>query len=471
MKTCQLTFLAPATMAAIGVVLLLLWTSLAPSSQFAVRAPGEDGTPLTALGGDERELVAGRPVAGPGLPMEVVGDWPGFRGPRRDAICEAGVSLVRQLPPGGLPVLWQVDLEGGYAGAAVRNGRVFVLDYDREAQADTLRCLSLGDGREIWRNSYPVSISPNHGITRTVPAVHQDAVITIGPRCHVACWDLDTGQNRWLFSMVQRFGSQERQWYTGQCPLIDGDRVILAPCGPDSLLVALDYRTGDEIWRTPNPRGWQMTHSSVMPVEFAGQRMYVYCGTGGTVGVSAEDGRLLWDETSWRENFATSPSPLALPEGRIFLSSGYDAVGAMWLQLKQQGTAIVAEAAGQLDRREFNSEQQTPVFYQGHVYGIRKYRGGQFVCLDLQGKELWNSGQDKFGHGPYLIADNMLLIFGEGGVLVAAEATAEAYRPLWRMAVYDPGHEAWGPMAIASGLLIVRDMTRMTCLDLRRVGQ
>jgi outer membrane protein assembly factor BamB len=271
--------------------------------------------------------------------------------------------------------------------------------------------------------------------------------------------------------MVQRFGSQERQWYTGQCPLIDGDRVILAPCGPDSLLVALDYRTGDEIWRTPNPRGWQMTHSSVMPVEFAGQRMYVYCGTGGTVGVSAEDGRLLWDETSWRENFATSPSPLALPEGRIFLSSGYDAVGAMWLQLKQQGTAIVAEAAGQLDRREFNSEQQTPVFYQGHVYGIRKYRGGQFVCLDLQGKELWNSGQDKFGHGPYLIADNMLLIFGEGGVLVAAEATAEAYRPLWRMAVYDPGHEAWGPMAIASGLLIVRDMTRMTCLDLRRVGQ
>jgi outer membrane protein assembly factor BamB len=470
MKTSHLTSIVPALLAFVGVVLLILWTSMAPSSQFAVRVPGLDDTPRTAAASDERELVAGQPISGPGIALDVTCDWPGFRGPRRDAICEAGAPLIRQLPPGGPPVLWQVDVEEGFAGAAVRSGRVFVLDYDKQAQADTLRCLSLSDGREIWRNSYPVSISPNHGITRTVPALHDDVVVTIGPRCHVAGWDMETGRNRWLFSMVQRYGSEERQWYTGQCPLVDGDRVILAPCGPDSLLVALDYRTGEEIWRTPNPRGWKMTHSSVMPVEFAGQRMYVYCGTGGTAGVSAEDGRLLWDETSWTESFATSPSPLAVPDGRIFLSSGYDVVGAMWLQLKQQGDSIVAEAAGKLDRKQFNSEQQTPIFYQGHLYGIRKFRGGQFVCLDLQGNEIWNSGQDKFGHGPYVIADGLLLIFGDDGVLVAAEATPEAYRPLWRLAVYDKGHEAWGPLAIASGRLILRDMTRMTCLDLRRTG-
>jgi len=470
MKISHLTSIVPASMAIVGVVLLVLWTSMAPSSQFAVREPGLDNTPQAAVDSDARELVAGQPVAGPGIALDVMCDWPGFRGPRRDAISEEGTPLVRKVPPGGPPVLWQVDVEEGYAGAVVRNGRVFVLDYDKQAQTDTLRCLSLGDGREIWRNGYPVTISPNHGITRTVPALLGDAVITIGPRCHVACWDMETGQNRWLFSMVERYGSEERQWYTGQCPLVDGGRVILAPCGRDSLLVALDAATGEDLWRTPNPRGWKMTHSSVMPVEFAGQRMYVYCGTGGTAGVSAEDGRLMWDETSWTESFATSPSPLAVSDGRIFLSSGYDAVGAMWLQLKQQGDSIVAEAAGKLDRKQFNSEQQTPIFYQGHLYGIRKFRGGQFVCLDLQGNEIWNSGQDKFGHGPYMIADDMLLIFGDNGMLVAAEATAEAYRPLWRWAVYDHGHEAWGPLAIASGRLILRDMTRMTCLDLRRGG-
>ena len=468
MRTRQLTSIIPASLAVIGAVVLLFWTSWAPSDQFTVRQPDQDGTPETSVDTDTRELIAGDPVFGPGSPVSVVCQWPSFRGPRRDAICEAGVPLGRQWPPGGPPVLWQIEVEEGYASPAIVDGRVFLLDYDRQAMADTIRCLSLGDGHEIWRNSYPVQITPNHGITRTMPAVHNDTVITIGPRSHVAAWDVETGQNRWLFSMVQRYGSEERQWYTGQCPLVDGDRVILAPGGPDSLLVALDYRTGEEIWRTPNPRGWVMTHSSIMPMEFEGQRMYVYCGTGGTVGVAAEDGRLLWDETSWTENFATSPSPLPLPDGRLLLSSGYGTVGAMWLQMEKQGDQIVARADGQLDRREFNSEQHTPLFYQGHIFGVRKHRGGQFVCLDLQGNEIWNSGQDRFGHGPYLIADDLLLILSEDGELVAAEATPEAYRPVWRTRVYEPGHEAWGPMAIASGFLIVRDMTRMTCLDLRR---
>jgi outer membrane protein assembly factor BamB len=417
---------------------------LAPSSQFAVRVPGEDDTPQTAAASDERELVAGQPVAGPGIPADVTGDWPGFRGPRRDAICEAGAPLLRQLPPAGRPCCGRSTWKRALPAPRFADGRVFVLDYDKQAQADTLRCLSLSDGREIWRNSYPVSISPNHGITRTVPALHDDVVITIGPRCHVACWDMETGRNRWLFSMVQRYGSEERQWYTGQCPLVDGDRVILAPCGPDSLLVALDYRTGEEIWRTPNPRGWKMTHSSVMPVEFAGQRMYVYCGTGGTAGVSAEDGRLLWDETSWTRKLCDQPVA-AGPAGRTDFPQ----------QRLRCGRSDVAaiEAAGRCDRRR-SGRQAGPRAVQFRTADAHFLPGAcvrhpqvprrPVRLLGPARQRIWNSGQDKFGHGPYVIADDMLLIFGDDGVLVAAEATPEAYRPLWRMAVYDRGTKRGG---------------------------
>ena len=31
-----------------------------------------------------------------------------------------------------------------------------------------------------------------------------------------------------------------------------------------------------------------MTHSSIMPMDYHGQRQYIYCTTGGVVGVSAE---------------------------------------------------------------------------------------------------------------------------------------------------------------------------------------
>jgi outer membrane protein assembly factor BamB len=362
--------------------------------------------------------------------------------------------------------LWQIQLEEGYAGAAVRDGCVYVLDYDVEAQADTMRCLSLADGREIWRNSYPVTITPNHGITRTVPALAGDCVLSIGPRCHVACWDAQTGDCHWLQDMVRKYGAEERPWYTGQCPLVDGDRLILAPCGPDALLIALDYRTGDIVWRTPNPRGWKMTHSSIMPMEFAGRRIYVYCGTGGTAGVSADDGTLLWDETSWAERFATSPSPLPLPDGRILLSSGYDMTGAMMLQMKETGDSLEVETAFTLKRKQFNSEQQTPIFYNGHLYGVRKVRG-RMLCLDLEGNEIWNSGDLKFGHGPYMVADGLLIALADKGLLVCMEATAEGFRPLAQFQVFQDGIEAWGLMALVDGRLIVRDLRRMACLDIR----
>ena len=56
---------------------------------------------------------------------------------------------------------------------------------------------------------------------------------------------------------------------------------------PDALLVAVEYRTSQILWKTPNPRGWKMTHSSIMKTEFAGREIYVYCGTGGTAGIAA----------------------------------------------------------------------------------------------------------------------------------------------------------------------------------------
>jgi len=59
-----------------------------------------------------------------------------------------------------------------------------------------------------------------------------------------------------------------------------------------------------------------MTHSSVMPMEFAGERMYVYCASMGVVGVSAKDGRLLWETTDWKISIATVPSPTILDDGR-----------------------------------------------------------------------------------------------------------------------------------------------------------
>jgi outer membrane protein assembly factor BamB len=87
------------------------------------------------------------------------------------------------------------------------------------------------------------------------------------------------------------------------------------------------------------------------------------------------------------------------------------------------------------------------------------------VCLDLSGKEVWNSGRDKFGSAPYMVAGGLIYAMNDDGVLTLAETTPQAYRPLARAEVIEGGVDSWGPLALVAGRLIARDMTRMVCLD------
>ena len=337
---------------------------------------------------------------------------------------------------------------------------------DVDRSADTMRCLSLRDGREIWRNSYTVIVPEHHGRSRTIPAVIGEYVISLGPKCHVACWDAESGKCHWLLDLVLDHGATVPPWYAGQCPLIDvvTDRLILAP-GGKALLMAVDYRTGEVLWESPNPQGWAMTHVSIVPMELAGRRMYVYCGKGGVAGVAADDGTILWETADWQIGTATCPSPVVVGDGRVFLCGGYNA-GALMLQVKQQGGRFVAETLFRLKPRQFSSEQQTPILFDGYLYGVRQ-KDERLVCLDLEGNEAWNSGRDKFGSGSYMIADGLIFVMNDGGQLTMAEATSKGYRPLpdGPAQVIDNGYESWGPMAMAAGRLIVRDLTRMRCLD------
>ncbi len=58
----------------------------------------------------------------------------------------------------------------------------------------------------------------------------------------------------------------------------------------------------------------------------------------------------------------------------------------------------------------------------------------------------------------------MIFVMNDSGLLTLAEATPEGYVQLSEAKVMD-GRESWGPMAIASGRLILRDLERMICLE------
>lgn len=430
--------------------------------EVAPRLAGQDGRSEVQDHTGVPTVMEGTLVQFDGVPSEIPGSWPMFRGPHGNGVIESEVPLAKEWPAEGPAKLWQIKLGEGYAAPAVDDGRVYMIDYDMEAKADAIRCFSLDDGREIWRYSYPVNIKRNHGMSRTVPAVNGRYVVTMGPKCHVTCLDAKTGEFKWMIDLVAEYGTKEPLWYAGQCPLIVDNKVILAPAGKDVLMMAVDCESGDVVWTSPNPQKWEMTHCSILPMHFAGKDFYVYPGSRGVAGIAADDGTLLWQTDVWylRTNV---PTPIDVGQGRIFLSAGYNK-GSMMLRLEQQGEKIVPQVAFELEPDVFGADQQTPIFYQEYIYGVRPNK--QLVCLDLTGQVIWSSGtQNTYGLGPYIIANGMLYVLNDEGVLSLIEAVPDGFRLVGQAKVLE-GHEAWGPPALVAGRLLVRDFTTLVCLDI-----
>ena len=465
--TEKIVSMISATAAAVlGVIILAWWFVHDPTGSFVTHEPGMDNRALP--GGSLRARVQiGRDFTRfDGVASGLSGIWPAFRGPGRDNILQG--SRLRTDWTTAPEILWSVSLGEGHAAPAVSRGRVYVLDYLEEEQADALRCFSLDDGKEIWRRGYPVRVKRNHGMSRTIPAVTDSFVVTIGPRCHVMCVNAERGDFLWGIDLETEFGTEVPFWYTGQCPLIDRGVAVIAPGGRAIMI-------GDILWETPNPGGWKMSHSSVMPMVIHEKPMYVYCTTGGVVGISAEpgdQGRLLWKSTAWSHS-VIAPSPLELEGNRILLTAGYGA-GSMILQINQTDDSLYTDEVIQTCKPDqgFASEQQTPLFYRGYLYGVMPKDAGalrnEMVCADPSDltRILWSSGKThRFGLGPYLIAGNKILLLKDDGDLHVIEASPKACEIITHAQIFE-GHDAWGPMAFVDGKLLLRDANRMYCIDI-----
>src|SRR5262249_32611455 len=90
-------------------------------------------------------------------------DWPQWLGPRRDSVWRE-TGILDKFPEAGPKVKWRVPVGLGYAGPAVADGRVFVMDYalaegtvsnnpgkrDKLTGKERIRCLAVADGKQIW---------------------------------------------------------------------------------------------------------------------------------------------------------------------------------------------------------------------------------------------------------------------------------------------------------------------------------
>lgn len=458
-----------------GVAMIMFWFFYNPVSDFAESVPGMDNRPDSISGNQENVQIGKDFEKYADEESGLTGKWTNFRGADFDNIVKDNIPLIDKFPNDGPNILWKVELGEGHAAPAIYNGKVYILDYIEKEKADALRCFSLISGKELWQRKYKVHIKRNHGMSRTVPAVNDSCIVTIGPKGHVMCSNPETGDLLWSINLVKAYGTEIPFWYTGQCPFIDNNKVIIAP-GNKALLVAVDCITGKVVWETPNPDKWQMSHSSVMPMSFKGKKMYVYAAIGGICGISAggdDAGQILWKLKDFAPN-VVAPSPVIINDEKIFMTAGYGA-GSVLFKLNDVNGKFEPEILQMFKPKEgVASEQQSAIIYKDHLFAILPKDAGarrnQFVCCkpDDCKNILWTSGKtNRFGLGPYIVADNKFFILNDNGTLTIAKATTDKFQFLDKKRILE-GHDAWGPIAIADGKLLMRDSKTMVCIDVEK---
>ena len=393
-------------------------------------------------------------------------DWAQFQGPNRNGTSpETGLS--RDWPEGGPKTLWSMPLGEGFAGPAIRDGEVYIIDRVDSTQ-DILRCISLATGEELWQYAYAAPGEASFNGSRSAPTVTEKYVYTVGLMGHFHCIDRATHKPVWSKNLFEDFEHEELpSWGFSQSPSVYKDLIVVAPQGKDHSVVAYRQNTGEIAWASP-PLG-DVGYVSPVVTTLAGVDQAVMTTASSMVaGISMADGKILWEYGSWACDIPI-PYPVVLPDDRLFITGEYGAGSAM-IQITGSGDQLSVKELFKTD--VCGSQIHQPLLHDNHLYlnSNGNSRNDGMLCLDLEGNMKWRTKDTKklpnFERGGLLLVDNMILNFdGKTGILHLVDPSPDGYQEIARANIFK-GKQMWSPMALSNGKLVLRSQEEIRCLDL-----
>jgi outer membrane protein assembly factor BamB len=409
-------------------------------------------------------------------PASRSGEWPQWRGPNRDGISKDS-GLLPQWPAGGPPLAWKASgLGGGFSSLAIADGRIFTLG-DRGG-AQQLIALSGADGKILWTTRVGPVWEDEFAGPRSTPTVDGNAVYALGTEGDLVAVEASTGKELWRKNLERDFGGRVMSvWKWSESPLVDGDRVIVTPGVSSALLVALDKKTGKEIWRAKAPdlgsKGKDGAgYSSVVISNGGGVKQYVQLTGRGLVGVRASDGRFLWGYNQVANDVANISTPVVQGD-YVFSSTGYQ-TGTALLKLAKSGDGVAAQEVYFLPAKTFQNHHGGFVLLGGHIYAGHGHNRGFPICLEMAtGKVVWGGeGSEVRGPGTgsaaVTAADGHLYFRYQNGRMALIEATPQAYREKGSFDIPGVNHPSWSHPVVLGGKLYLREQDNLYVYDVRR---
>ena len=366
-------------------------------------------------------------------------DWPQWGGPQRDlAWHEKGI--VKELKTKELlPRVWSTPIGAGYAGPAVANDKVFVMD--RSATGERVLCLDAESGKEIWKHEYAARYTVSYPLgPRCTPTIDDGRVYTVGAMGHLFCLEEKSGQVLWQKNFVEDFGTTLPIWGMVHAPLVEGNQVIILVGGENALVVSFDKVTGQEMWRALDDR--EVGYAPPMMFSFGGKRQLIVWHPAAVTSLDPTTGKQIWNVPYQVRSGLTVMTPRQVGN-RLFVASFYN--GPRMIEVADDGQSARVVWSGKSDS-ELRTDGvhpiiMTPVFDGSHIYGIDSY--GQLRCLDASdGKRLWETldatGQGRWWNCFLVPHEDRFFLHNEQGELLIAKLTPSGYQEISRAKLLEP---------------------------------
>lgn len=291
------------------------------------------------------------------------GDWPGLLGPMRNgqAIAEQPLAPAWETTPPKL--LWRFSVGAGYAGAAIKDGRVYLLD--RDSQNERLTAVDLERGRQrwqaVWPASYSSSMDPDSG-PRAVPTVADGLVFCYGAGGDLVAVDSDSGKIRWQRPLLKELDADEGYFGAGSSPLVTDGVVVADIGGKLGGIVGLDSQTGKTLWKATD---YDASYSSPIALQINGRPTTLVETRLRTVLVDVQSGNVLSEiDFGMRGPTVNAATPLPLGNDQFLLTASYG-IGAHLLQIK--GGKLVRQWK---NTNLLSSQYNSPVLIGNTVVGV-----------------------------------------------------------------------------------------------------
>ena len=229
-------------------------------------------------------------------------DWPAWRGPNGDGSTDETNLPLRFGPSEG--VRWKKELpERGNSTPVVWGDKIFLTQ--AVGARRTLLCMERGEGRTLWQAGPEWT---GEDLTHQTNPTCSASPVTDGER--VVAWFGSAGLWSWTLDGREEWhadlGPQHHIWGYGASPVLHGDLCLLnfGP-GDRSFVVALQKKTGREVWRFPVPapavvegpggqKGYSGSWNTGRVVAVGGAEQFILSLPGAVFGLDPASGKPLW---------------------------------------------------------------------------------------------------------------------------------------------------------------------------------